>query len=82
MLAKSLPARRTEDADMDYATIMGFRAMARALVKAEHVSPDFYNHFVACLDDALVKADADQKRGAYTLLEELRARIAQDAKGG
>jgi hypothetical protein len=63
---------------MDYATIMAFRAMARALVKAEHVSPDFYLHFAACLDDALVKADADDKRGAYVLLEELRARIAQD----
>lgn len=67
---------------MDYATILAFRAMARALVAAEHVNADFYEHLVACLDDALVKADADQKRGAYVLLEELRARIVQDAAKG
>lgn len=67
---------------MDYATILAFRAMARALVKADHVDASFYEHFVACLDDALVKADADGKRGAYVLLEELRARIVQDAGGG
>jgi hypothetical protein len=65
---------------MDYATILAMRAIVRALTHGEHVKDDFSAHVVASLNDAIDKADADEKRGAVVLLEELREGIEKDAR--
>lgn len=63
---------------MDYATRLAYRSLVRVLIHGEHLKKGAAAEVVASLMDAIVKADADGKRGAVVQLEELRAGIASD----